>query len=35
VSGSRTRVLRGVEPDGQIVGNIGSFDIEGKRHVGY
>ena len=24
-----------VLPDGQIVGNIGSFDIEGERHVGY
>jgi RimJ/RimL family protein N-acetyltransferase len=28
---ARTIVL----PDGQIVGNIGSFDVEGKRHVGY
>ena len=24
-----------VLPDGQIVGNIGSFDVEGERHVGY
>ncbi len=24
-----------VLPDGQVVGNIGSFDVEGERHVGY
>src|SRR3954452_2996119 len=24
-----------VLPDGQIAGNIGSFDVEGERHVGY
>ena len=24
-----------VLPDGQIVGNPGSFDVEGERHVGY
>src|ERR1044072_184365 len=24
-----------VRPDGQVVGNIGSFDIEGERHIGY
>ena len=36
ILGDSTCVARAIVlPDGQIVGNIGSFDVEGERHVGY